>query len=120
MKMNLNAYDNVIEKIDKTKTWINIRKKQLISREIRIRKYVSIVKRYDVKTNSTLYFIAILDNPPENHIYNKLKVDDYGRAKINIFSIWNETYLSSLDNDCNINISLTESDDNGDIYLLDV
>ena len=42
MTMNLNAYDNVIDKIDKTKTWIDVCKKLLLSREIKYRECKSI------------------------------------------------------------------------------
>ena len=38
--MNLNAYDNVIEKVDKKKTWIDIHSKILYSREIIYKPYI--------------------------------------------------------------------------------
>lgn len=118
--MNLNAYDNIIDKIDKTKTWIDIHKKIIISREIQFRPYISLLKRYDNKTNTTSYFIATLNNPPDNHKYKHTKIDNYGRLKFSLASIWNETCLFQFDKDCNIMISHVESDDDGDIYLLDI
>ena len=118
--MNLNIYDNVEEKLDKTKTWIDIRKKIIYSREIKRRKYTCLLKRYDNKTNINSYYIAILDNPPIDKKYKLTVCDDYGRVKINIASIWKETYLSQLDKDCNIMCNLVESDDDGEIYSIDV
>ena len=57
--MNLNAYDNVVEKINKQKSWIDIKKKMLLSRELNVRDYVLLTKRYDNKydvlTDSVAY-----------------------------------------------------------------
>ena len=120
MNMNLNAYDNVTEKLDKTKTWIDIRKKTIFSREIKYRPYTCLLKRYDVKTGTNIYFIAMLNNPPTDRKYKYTVCDDYGRVKINISSIWKETYLSRLGNNCNIMCNLLENDDDGEIYSIDV
>lgn len=118
--MNLNAYDNITEKLDKNKTWIDINRKTILSREIKYRKYTCILKQYNVKTNINSYFIAMLDNPPENIKYKFTIQDDYGRIKINISSIWNETYLCNLESNCNIMCNLVESENDGDIYSIDV
>lgn len=118
--MNLNAYDSITEKLDKNKTWIDIRRKTILSREMKYRKYTCILKRYDPKTNINSHFIALLDNPPENRLYKSTIQDDYGRIKINIYSIWKETYLSDIKSDCNILCTLIESGDDGDIYSIDV
>ena len=37
--MNLNAYDSITEKLDKNKTWVDIRRKTILSREMKYRKY---------------------------------------------------------------------------------
>lgn len=118
--MNLNAYDNINETIDKTKTWIDIKRKTLISRELSDRSYTCLMKRYNAKTNIVSYFIAMLDTPPKNRKYTITKKDDYGRIKINLSSIWRETYLNQLDSNCNIMIEHVETCGDGDIYSLDV
>lgn len=118
--MNLNAYDNVKEEIDKTKTWINIKKKVLLSREINIKPYNCLIKRYNPDSASTSYFIAMLNNPPADRKCKSTTIDDYGRLKVSLASIWKDTYLAQLESDCNIVVNLAESDDDGDIYLLDV
>lgn len=118
--MNLNAYDNVIEKVDKTKTWVDIKSKTLFSKELKYRPYISLLKRYDVKTNSSSYYIALLDKPPINRKYKTTFVDEYGRIKFNMSSIWKETYLKRLESNCNICLDLIEREVDGDIYLLDV
>lgn len=118
--MNLNAYDNIKDKIDKTKTWIDIRKKTILSREIKHRPYTCLLKRYNVKVNTNTYYIAMLNNPPENRKYKCTTCDDYGRIKINVSSIWKDTYLPRLGGNCNIMCELVESDDDGDIYYIDI
>lgn len=118
--MNLNAYDNVIDQIDKTKSWIYIKKKQLISREIKYRRYNTILKRYNSKTKCYSYYIAMLDEPDITKVCSITKLDNYGRIKINIANIWNETSLRNIDKDCNIDVQLYESTDDGDVYILDI
>ena len=116
--MNLNAYDNVAEKLDKTKTWIDLRKKTIFSREIKYRKYVSFGKRYDSEENKTVFFIIVLDDPPLDRAYSNMIIDDSGRVKISIKNIWNELGLCNLTNDINIGVKHTQSADDGDIYEL--
>lgn len=118
--MNLNEYDSIKEKIDKNKTWVNVRKKQLLSRELANRPYNCLMKRYNQSTGSTSYFIAMLDKPPTDRKYKNTVRDDYGRIKISIANIWTETYLVRLEEDCNMMVSLVEHGEDGDIYLLDV
>ena len=55
--MNLNAYDNVKLKINKQKTWIDIDKQQLLSREIKFRPYITLSKRFNVQNKSYEYFL---------------------------------------------------------------
>lgn len=118
--MNLNAYDNIKEKINKTKTWTDIKRKLLISREIKYRPYYSLLKRYDVQKNVVSYFIAMLDKPPLDKVSYNTMTDDYGRIKLNVSSIWDETYLNKLETNCNICCNLVETEYDGDIYLIDI
>lgn len=118
--MNLSAYDSIKEKVNKRKTWIDINKKTIFSREIKYRKYICILKRYNNQTNINSYFIAMLDNPPLDR-HSKMTIqDNYGRIKINISDIWKETYLSELESNCNVMCDLIESDKDGDIYSIDI
>lgn len=118
--MNLNAYDNIKEKIDKTKTWIDIRKKLLLSKEIKYRPYISLLKRYNPAHYTYTYFIALLDDIPTNKDYSRTICDSYGRIKINLSSIWNDTYLNELDSNCNIVCNLVECEDDCDVYSIDI
>lgn len=118
--MNLNAYDDIKDKIDKNKSWINVIKKLLLTREINIRNYYTLSKRYNVITKSYDYYIILLDNIIENKSCRKLKVDDYGRCKIDLSQIWNSCSLNNIDVDFNVSIMLIEHSDDGDIYRIDI
>lgn len=118
--MNLNNYDGITEKLDKTKTWVDIRKKLLLSREIKYRPYTCLLKRYNIKSNTYSYFIAVLDNPSTDRTYKRTILDDYGRFKLSLSDIWKKTYLNELKSNCNIMCELVESDEDGDVYSIDV
>lgn len=118
--MNLSAYDVVNPKIDKQRTWVDIHKKQLLSREIVFRPYVTISKRYVKEDNSYEYFIILLDDCPFDRPYSNTKKDNYGRIKIRLASIWKESSLKYLEKDINIELIPVEHADDGDIYLLNV
>lgn len=116
--MNLNAYDDIKVKIDKKRTWIDVRKRALFTREIKFRKYYSLLKRFNIKTNNYDYFVAVYDTPIENKEHKYVKKDDYGRVKILLNSIWLDTDLIYLENNCNIDIKPVDYDDDGEVYLL--
>jgi len=114
--MNLNAYDNATNKVDKQKTWIYIKQHQLISRELVYRPYYKILTRFNSTTNSYHYYIAL----SSDNIGGRTKLDDYGRIKINLLDIWFKTTLKNYKEDTNINIKLVEEQDDGEIYELDI
>lgn len=118
--MNLNTYDNIREKLDKTKTWVDIKRKQLISREIKYRPYYCILTRFNPKTNIHSYYLAVLDKIPTDKMFRHTNHDDYGRVKINLSDIWKKTYLNNIKSDINIECKLVEEDNDGEVYYLDV
>ena len=118
--INLNAYDSITNKIDKTKTWINVEKHLLISREIKFHKYYILSKRFNTKLNSYDYFIILLNDVPIDRKYYNTRIDDYGRVKIRLHELYNESDLSSLEKDVNIGIKLIEFDDDSSVYQLDI
>ena len=118
--MNLYAYDDVSPVINKQATWIDIKKYQLLSREIKYRKYVTISKKFNKETSDYDYFVILLDNCPVNRSYTHTKKDDYGRIKINLISIWNDSSLKQYKENTNISIEHIEHSEDGDVYKLDV
>ena len=63
--MNLNNYDCITEKLNKTKTWVDIHKKLLLSREIKYRPYTCLLKRYNIKNNTC---------KSKTYIYSKINI----------------------------------------------
>lgn len=116
--MNLNVYDVINPKIDKQRTWVDVHKKQLLSREIVFRPYVTISKRYVKEDNSYEYFIILLDDCPYDRPSTGTKKDDYGRIKIRLNSIWEESSLKYYEKDINVELIPIEHADDGDIYKL--
>ena len=62
----------------------------------------------------------MLDDYPVDRKVSKSYVDSFGRLKINISAIWNETSLRYIKTKSNINIEHIEHTDDGDIYYLDI
>lgn len=118
--MNLSAYDIIPEKINKDKTWVTPDNKMLLSREISRRKYVCISKKYNQNLHGNDYFIIVLDNIPNTQAYSHIRIDNYGRVKIRLNVIWEDSTLKYITKEQNINITHIEGADDGDIYQLDI
>ena len=118
--INLNIYDSINEKVDKTKTWIDVNKHLLLSREIKFRNYYMLTKRFNPELSNYDYFIILLDYKPDGKEYHHTKLDDYGRVKIRLLELYRESDLNYLEKDSNINIRNIEHQDDGDVYQLDI
>lgn len=118
--MNLSAYDIIPEKLNKDKTWVIPENKVLLSREIARRKYVCLSKKFNPTLNFNDYFIIVLDDIPNTNSYSHIRIDNYGRVKIRLNSIWEESILKDITKEQNININHIEHADDGDIYQLDI
>lgn len=113
--MNLNAYDSVNNTINK-KTWLDVNKHQIVTREIKYRRYFTLLKRYNPTNLIYDYFIALSDNKDENKKWYFTKRDDFGRIKIKINSIWDDLNLNDVNKNAIINLSKTEEQEDGEIY----
>lgn len=120
IKMLLDKLPNSDKKLDKNKSWVDVKNKVLISREIKIRQYYSICNTINSETGKREYLIATADIKPEDRDMNVLKKDNYNRVKISLFGIWDYTKLSELSINSNITLSHVEGDDTCDIYKLHV
>lgn len=118
--MNLSAYDIVEEILDKQKTWVCPKTKILYSREISKRRYALLSKRFNPANNDTSFYIIMLDDKPLDRKVTRSFVDNFGRLKIYINSIWNETSLRNIKTKSNITVEHVEHADDGDIYYLDI
>jgi hypothetical protein len=118
--MNLSVYDDTSNRLDRQKTWVCPIRKLLYSREIKYRKYYIIGKRFDKYHNDTNYYAIMLDEPPVDRKAETTHVDELGRIKLNIKSIWNSSNLKQIETKQNIEIEHVDQTDDGDVYYLDV
>ena len=118
--MNLNAYDNVTEKLDKHKTWYSPKFKRLYSREIKFRMFYKFMKRWNETIKRDDYFLAISVNNVDGKfsITNK---DNYGRLKVSIPKEFIEdSILNSIVEDANVEVKLVDNQPDGEIYQLNI
>uniref|UniRef100_A0AAU8MJZ9 Uncharacterized protein n=1 Tax=Geladintestivirus 1 TaxID=3233133 RepID=A0AAU8MJZ9_9CAUD len=114
--MNFTTYDNVNSKrLDRTKTWINPRYKQVFSAEIKYKNYYQIIVRYNTNTKENEYFVAFMDNKDEDN--KSCRIDELGRTRFSIANIWND-FCNNITKETNIKLNYEESFDNVDIFRL--
>lgn len=117
--MNLYAYDIVNRPLNKNETWINTKRQVLYSREIKYEPYNILLRRYDPKTNSFTYYIGMVKEKPTDYAVTRTVIDDYGRIKIHIDSIFKELAKDTIPNNQKIKLVLVEESDEGEIYLIE-
>lgn len=117
MTINLNEYDKVNNKIDKSKTWLYVAGKILISNELPKYEYYNIFKKYNTELNTYQYFI-ILSKIDINNELKYTNIDDYGRVKIPVSSIFIESGLYKEEKNCNIVLKKVEEDEDSVAYLI--
>lgn len=118
--MNLSAYDVVEEKLDRNKTWILVKSKEILSREIKKRRYYAFIKKWNPNQSIFEYFLLLLDAKAPNIVCHYAHIDNFGRLKLNARSIWDVSSLWKYDKTSNIGIEHIEHTDDGDIYKLDI
>ena len=118
MTINLNEYDVIKQKVDKSKTWLYVKGKSLISNELPKRKYYNLFKRYNPQKESYEFFI-ILSDVNTNNSFKTTNIDAYNRIKISISSIYQLSGLHNETEDCNITLRKVDCDENSDVYAID-
>lgn len=116
--INLNVYETT-QKLNKTKTWLNVNKCQLLSREIKFRKYYTISIQIDPLTKEEVFHLILVDDPNIPLKLNSVKVDDYGRLKFNLNEYKDGLHLTEYNKNVNISIIYIEGDHESDVYLLE-
>lgn len=118
--MNLIAYDKIHE-LDRTKDWICLKNKQLITKTIKYRKYYTFGKIYDSIYNSYNIYLILLDERPVDRKSSITFRDDYGRLKFNLLSIWKLINESNpITSDINVELIPDTHTDDGDVYILNI
>lgn len=118
--MNLNAYDNVKEELDKHKTWYSPKFKRLYSREIKFRRFYKFMKRWNETIKRDDYFLAVSMNNVDGRfsITNK---DNYSRLKFSIpKEVIEYSILNTMTVDANVEAKLVDAQLDGEVYQLNI
>ena len=118
--MNLNAYDNVTEKLDKHKTWYSPKFKRLYSREIKFRMFYKFLQRWNESIKRNDYFLAISMNNTDGR-FTIANNDNYGRLKVSVpKEVIEDSILNSMTVDTNVEVKLVDAQPDGEVYQLNI
>ncbi len=118
--MNLNAYDNIKEEVDKHKTWYSPKFRRLYSREMKFRRFYKFVKRWNETHKRDDYFIAVgmTNTDGRFSIANK---DNYSRLKFSVpKEVIEDSILNSMTVDTNVEIKLVDDQPDCEVYQLNI
>ena len=116
-KMNLAAYDKV-NNFNPNKDYIQISYKRLISSTIEYHDRYCLLKTYDINNKNYNYYIAVFDNKQEGIKDKFLKKDSNGFVKVYLTDIWNDLPDYVKEKNCNVDVKLVESQNDGKVYKL--
>ena len=118
--MNLNAYDNIKEELDKHKTWYSPKFRRLYSREIKFRMFYKFVKRWNETIKRDDYFLAISTSNTDEK-FSIANRDNYGRLKVSVpKEVIEDSILNSITLDTNVEVKLVDAQPDGEIYQLNI
>lgn len=118
--MNLNAYDNVKEELDKHKTWYSPKFRRLYSREIKFRMFYKFLKRWNETIKRNDYFLAISISNTDGKFY-RAERDNYNRSKFSIpKELIGDSILNSIVEDTNVEVKLVDAQPDGEVYQLNI
>ena len=116
-KMNLAAYDKV-NNFNPNKDYIQISYKRLVSPTIEYHDRYCLLKTYEPNNKNYNYYIAVFDNKQEGIKDKFLKKDSNGFVKIYLTDIWNDLPDYIKEKNCNVDVKLVESQNDGKVYKL--
>ena len=116
-KMNLAAYDKV-NNFNPNKDHIQISYKRLISPTIEYHDRYCLLKTYEPNNKNYNYYIAVFDNKQEGIKDKFLKKDSNGFVKVYLTDIWNDLPDYVKEKNCNVDVKLVESQNDGKVYKL--
>lgn len=116
-KMNLAAYDK-INNFNPNKDHIQISYKRLVSPTIEYHDRYCLLKTYEPNNKNYNYYIAVFDNKQEGIKDKFLKKDSNGFVKIYLTDIWNDLPDYVKEKNCNVDVKLVESQNDGKVYKL--
>ena len=115
--MNLAAYDKV-NNFNPNKDHIQISYKRLVSPTIEYHDRYCLLKTYEPNNKNYNYYIAVFDNKQEGIKDKFLKKDSNGFVKVYLTDIWNSLPDYIKEKNCNVDVKLVESQNDGKVYKL--
>lgn len=115
--MNLAAYDKV-NNFNPNKDHIQISYKRLVSSTIEYHDRYCLLKTYESNNKNYNYYIAVFDNKQEGIKDKFLKKDSNGFVKVYLTDIWNDLPDYVKEKNCNVDVKLVESQNDGKVYKL--
>ena len=116
--INLLQYDDIIDVVDKNKTWYNVKSNSIFSREIVRKPYYTFKKRWVAEHGDYSYYLIVSDKNDDKSSFKFTYVDDYGRIKFRCTGALPTFILSRYNHDANISIRVVEEDDESVVYEL--
>lgn len=116
-KMNLAAYDKV-NNFNPNKDHIQISYKRLVSPTIEYHDRYCLLKTYEPNNKNYNYYIAVFNNKQEGIKDKFLKKDSNGFVKVYLTDIWNDLPDYVKEKNCNVDVKLVESQNDGKVYKL--
>ena len=116
-KMNLAAYDK-INNFNPNKDHIQISYKRLVSPTIEYHDRYCLLKTYEPNNKNYNYYIAVFDNKQEGIKDKFLKKYSNGFVKVYLTDIWNDLPDYVKEKNCNVDVKLVESQNDGKVYKL--
>ncbi len=115
--MNLNQYDDIIEKKD---TWINPVYKKLYSRTLEYKPYYTIVRRYVKQSASYDYFLIVSDSILEGKHMKSVIQENNGLLKFDLKAYWNVLPVRESTKDVIVSTDIVEKESGMIIYKLSI
>lgn len=115
--INLNEYDGVVIKVN---SWIDPQYKRLYSDSIKRKPYFTILKKYNPNTNTTDYYLVMLDKINNKFVCDETNVSNSGTVKVPLDKFWDSLPINKYIQRTDIYIEFIEEDEHTIVYYLDI
>lgn len=117
--MNLSAYD-ITESNTINTSYIDAKTKMLYSKTLVYYPYYVFLHRYNSADKTNDYYLALLENIPENIERRTVIRTKKNTIKINLAPIWNNSFLRYVKGKVPVNIEVVKEENDGIICALSI
>lgn len=94
-------------------SWINGSNKRLYSNEIEMKKYFTVLKKFDTELKKTLFYLCLADKPDDNTKW-ETSIIERGFIKLKLHKFWDVLFPSNVVLDSKTKTILIEDDRESD------